>query len=99
MTRALSWSEDAQRDAAVIVDFITLNVGPVAAEEWLVGISASMYQVLMFPESAPRYPSMYDSETRGLVFRRRYRVVYRVYPDAIHVVAIHDCRSLPPPLP
>jgi plasmid stabilization system protein ParE len=50
--------------------------------------------LLLFPESGRRVPEIADPNVREL-FVQRYRLIYEIHADTIHVLAfVHGARDL-----
>ena len=76
---------------AAIAEYISLD-SPVYAEQVVDQLVRRLAQVQAFPESGRVVPELARAEVRELV-EAPYRVIYRVRPDAIEVVAVVHARQ------
>lgn len=95
--RRLEWSERAVTQLAAIAEYISLT-SPVYAEQMVDRISQRLRQAAEYPESGRVVPEVGRPEVRELL-EFPYRLVYRVRPDVIEVVAVvhgrQELRALP----
>ena len=71
---------------------------PAAAERWVRTVFARAAQLRTYPESGRLVPELARPELRQLP-HPPYRIIYRIYPDRIDILAvIHAARLLPPNL-
>jgi toxin ParE1/3/4 len=89
--RPLRWTEHAVTQLAAIAEYISLD-SPVYAEQVVDQLVRRLAQVQAFPESGRVVPELARAEVRELV-EAPYRVIYRVRPDAIEVVAVVHARQ------
>lgn len=97
MSRALRWTEQATTQLGVIAEYIAVT-SPVYAEQVVDRVVQRLEQAQRFPESGRAVPDYMQPDIRELL-EFPYRVIYRVQPDAIEVLAIlhgrQDVRALP----
>ena len=95
--RPLRWTEHAVTQLAAIAEYISLD-SPVYAEQVIDQIVQRLAQAQAFPESGRTVPESGRADVRELL-ESPYRVIYRVRPDAIEVVAVLHGRQQFPGLP
>ena len=76
---------------AAIAEYISLD-SPVYAEQVIDQLVRRLVQAQAFPESGRVVPELARADVRELV-EAPYRVIYRVYPDAIEVLAVVHARQ------
>ena len=86
MTRSLRWTEQATSQLAAIAEHIAVS-SPVYAEQVVDCLVRRLEQAQRFAESGRMVPEYQHPDVRELV-ERPYRLIYRVRPDAIEVLAI-----------
>lgn len=89
--RPLRWTEHAVSQLAAIAEYISLD-SPVYAEQVIDQLVRRLAQAQAFPESGRVVPEAARSDVRELL-EVPYRVIYRVRPDAIEVVAVVHARQ------
>lgn len=86
MSLPLRWTEQAAEQLGSIAEYISL-ASPIYAEQVIDRIVLRLRQAQEFPESGRRVPEAGDLDVRELV-ERPYRLIYRVRPTVIEVLAI-----------
>jgi toxin ParE1/3/4 len=90
----LRWTEPAVGDLREIERYISRNsrqYGRVVLER----ILARAKQLTEFPQLGGTVPEYADNSLRELL-EKPYRIVYRIYPDRIEVLAVvHSARRMP----
>ena len=87
------WTEPSLDDLRAIRDYIARDSETYAAS-FIESILSAVEQLSEFPHSGRAVPEANRPDTRELLFRS-YRIIYRVLPDAIHILAvIHGYRDL-----
>ena len=89
--RPLRWTEHAVTQLAAIAEYISFD-SPVYAEQVIDQVVRRLAQAQQFPESGRVVPELERADVRELL-ELPYRVIYRVRPDAIEVVAIVHARQ------
>lgn len=67
---------------------------PEAALRWLEGLFAVTDRLEMFPESGRIVPEIGSPEFREVVYRRAYRVIYRVEKARVSILTIRNFAQL-----
>ncbi len=98
LSRALTvvWTERALTDLEAIGDFIAMD-NPVAAEKWVGVLMATAEQAARAPMSGRRVPELGRNDVRE-VFKRTYRIVYRVQKERVEILTVFEGHRLFPPL-
>ena len=91
MTLGLRWTEQAVAHLGAIAEHIATS-SPVYAEQVIDRIVHRLAQAQRFPESGRMVPEYERPEVRELI-EVPYRVIYRIGPEAIEVVAILHSRQ------
>ena len=86
MTLVLRWTEHAVGQLAAIAEYISL-VSPIYAERVVDRIVGRLASACTFPDSGRAVPELASPEVRELV-EWPYRLIYRVTPAAVEVLAI-----------
>ncbi len=86
MVRTVEWSPEASRDLAAIKDRIAATA-PATAESVVRQIQRSARGVVTFPYAQRKIPE-FDDVDRRETFVHRWRLMYRVFPDRIRVIAV-----------
>ena len=87
------WTEPSLDDLTAIRDYIAKDSDTYAAS-FIESIMSTVEQLSEFPRLGRVVPEANAPDIRELLFRS-YRIIYRVLPDAIHVLAvIHGYRDL-----
>ena len=88
------WTDRALADLEAIADYIARD-DPVAAAGWIDQLLDSAVKAARVPLAGRRVPEIGRDDVRE-VFRRSYRVVYRVGPDRIEVLTFFEGHNLFP---
>jgi toxin ParE1/3/4 len=92
------WTRLAQRHLRAIHDYIALD-SIRHARQVVDRITRKSERLSMFPLSGAEVPEYGDPSIRELLYRS-YRVIYRLRPDQVDVVAVlHGAKPLPDELP
>jgi toxin ParE1/3/4 len=87
------WTEPSLDDLAAIRDYIAKD-SETYAESFVESVLSAVEQLSEFPRLGRVVPEANAPDIRELLFRS-YRIIYRVLPDAIHILAvIHGYRDL-----
>jgi plasmid stabilization system protein ParE len=89
--RSLRWTEHAVTQLAAIAEYISLD-SPVYAEQVVDQVVRRLAQAQLFPELGRVVPELGRADVRELL-EVPYRVIYRVAPDAIEVLAVVHARQ------
>lgn len=91
------WTRTAIEHLLVIYEHIAKDA-PLYAQLMVDRITRRSEQIAAFPKSGRIVPE-YDAPDIREVIERSYRIIYRVKPDQIDIVAVvHGAQSLPPEL-
>ncbi len=86
------WTEHVLVQLEAIRDHIS-KVSPVYADHTIARIFARQAQIARFPESGRRVPEADDPAIREVI-EWPYRVIYRVHPDHVEILAaVHGRRG------
>ncbi len=89
----LLWTEPSLDDLKAIRDYIAKD-SETYAGGFIESIFFAVERLSEFPQLGRAVPEANASDIRELLFRS-YRIIYRVLPDAIHILAvIHGYRDL-----
>jgi len=89
------WTDTAIGHLQAIHDYIAQN-SPIYAQRVVDRITRRSQQIASLPRSGQIVPEHGLDEVRE-VFEKPYRIIYRILPDRIDVLAvIHGMRRLPP---
>lgn len=64
---------------------------PEAALRWLDGLFAATDRLEQFPESGRTVPEINRPEFREIIYRRAYRVVYRIETKQVSILTVRNC--------
>lgn len=93
MAATLTWTETAIGHLCAIAEFIALDSEARAAHV-VTSIVESAERLKRFPRQSRVVPEFEREDIRE-VHWRKYRIVYRIVPDAIAIVAVvHGARRL-----
>jgi toxin ParE1/3/4 len=67
---------------------------PEAALRWLDGLFEVTDRLEMFPESGRVVPEIGSPEFRELIYRKAYRVVYRIEKGRVSILTVRNCAQL-----
>ncbi len=88
------WTENAVDHIASIYEYVAFN-SPTYGKRMIDRITRRSEQIVEQPLSGRKVPE-YDAEDIRELIEKPYRIIYRVKPDQIDVVAvIHGARLLP----
>ena len=95
--RPLRWTEQAVTQLGAIAEYIAVS-SPVYAEQVVDRVVRRLEQAQRFPESGRAVPEYDAADIRELI-EFPYRLIYRVRPDGIEVLAILHGRQEVRPAP
>jgi plasmid stabilization system protein ParE len=88
------WTENAIGHLVNIYEYIAIN-SPTYGKRLVDRITRRSEQIALHPLSGRKVPE-YDAEDIRELIERPYRIIYRIKPEQIDVVAvIHGARLLP----
>lgn len=88
------WTDNAIEHLVGIYGYISQN-SPVYAKRMVDKITRRSEQISDFPMSGRKVPE-YESDEIREVIEKPYRIIYRIKPDQIDVLAVvHGARLLP----
>jgi len=94
---ALRWTDHAVSQLTALADYISLD-SPLYAEQVVERIVARLDQARVHPRSGRVVPEFPQEDLRELV-EPPYRLIYRINPDAVEVLAVvhgrQDLRERP----
>jgi addiction module RelE/StbE family toxin len=90
----LLWTDRAKRDLLAISSYIARD-NPQAARTWVERLRARARQAAEMPLAGRIVPERTHQELREVILRN-YRIVYRVFKDAIHVITVFEGHRLFP---
>ncbi|MDE3173532.1 MAG: type II toxin-antitoxin system RelE/ParE family toxin [Gemmatimonadota bacterium] len=97
MTVRLRWTEQAVEQLGAVVDYVS-QTSPVYADGLVSRVAAHVQALLDFPEVGRLVPEAGMPNVREVV-EWPYRIIYRVRPETIDVIAIvhvrRDMRAMP----
>lgn len=89
------WTESAIQDLIAVYDYIFQD-SPHYAQKMVDRLTRRSQQIADFPLSGRRVPEYRRDDLREVI-ESPYRVIYRVRPEQVDIVAvIHGARQLPP---
>ena len=91
---AVCWTDRALNDLLAIEDYIAAD-DPVAAARWVQALADKAKSAALSPLGGRIVPELGRPKVRE-VFKRSYRIVYRVRPDGIDVLTIFEGHRLFP---
>lgn len=86
------WSPLALKRVGDIAEQIARD-SPLASEEWVEEVFASVLRLERFPQSGRAVPEVPRADVRE-VLQGRYRVIYRIEPDHVSVLTVRHTRQL-----
>ncbi len=90
----VNWTDNSIRHLEDIYKYITRN-SPVYAKRMIDKITRRSEQISLFPMSGRKVPEYNEDNIRELI-EKPYRIMYRIKPDGIDVLAvIHGAKLLP----
>lgn len=90
----LRWTQRARQDLLDIGHYIALDK-PEAAKRWVARLRKTALRSCDFPLSGRRVPEFERDDIREILVRR-YRIVYRILKDEIHVLTVFEGHRLFP---
>ena len=88
------WTNRALADLEAIGDYIARD-NPAAAERWVAELMAAAEKAAALPHAGRKVPELAREDVRE-VFRRTYRIVYRVSEHRVEVLAVFEGHRLFP---
>ena len=92
--RRLFWTDRALTDLEAIGDYIARD-NPSAAERWIAQLMAVAESAAQIPLAARRVPELGRDDVRE-IFKRTYRIVYRVTDKRVEVLTVFEGHRLFP---
>ena len=87
------WTDNALRHLLDIYEYISLN-SPFYAQRMVDRLTTRSEQIADFPMSGRNVPEYFSEDIRELI-EKPYRIIYRIKPDQIDVLAVvHGARLL-----
>ena len=84
----VAWTDRALSDLETIGDFIAAD-NPAAAERWVGMLMATAERAAGAPMAGRRVPELGRDDVRE-VFKRTYRIVYRVQDDQLEILTVFE---------
>jgi toxin ParE1/3/4 len=95
MSNRIYWTRQSQEDLREIRAYISRDA-PATAEAFVRRLRASVGRLKEFPESGQIVPELGRENIRELL-RGNYRVIYRVGPNRVDILAVyHSAKLLDP---
>lgn len=91
----IHWSPRARYDLDRIVDYISKD-DPRAAGRWLASIRSRTRSLGTHPRLGRTVPEVDRDDVRKLIVGS-YRVLYRILPEVVEVIAVFEGHRLLPP--
>jgi plasmid stabilization system protein ParE len=93
----IDWTDRAKRHLKDIFDFYVETAGRKTAIEMMADIKVATKPLTEFPQMAAIEPFLSDlpEKFRSLVVRKHYKVIFYVDNEAVHILAVWDCRQNP----
>ena len=93
-------TEEAERDAHAILDWLISQQAGESGLRWFEGLEKAIASLATFPERCPLAPEneAFPFETRHLLYGRRphiYRVIFKVEGDTVYILHIWHGRRQP----
>lgn len=93
-------SEEAQRDADVILEWLISEQAGDAGRRWFHGLEKAIASLVNLPQRCPLAPENTELpiETRHLLYGRKphvYRIVFTIQADAVYILHIWHGRRMP----
>lgn len=82
----VEWTDNALRHLLDIYEYISEN-SPVYAKRVVDRVTRRSEQIAEFPKTGRKVPE-YDAEDIREVIEKPYRIIYRIKPDQIDVLAV-----------
>jgi toxin ParE1/3/4 len=90
----IRWTRQAAQDLQAIGDFIASD-SPGAARRWVARLQERARHAAPAPFSGRRVPELEREDVREVILGG-YRIVYRVFPDFIHILTVFEGHRLFP---
>lgn len=87
------WSPLAIERAYEAAEYIAGDK-PEAALHWLDGLFKVTDRLELFPESGRAVPEIGLADFREIIYRRAYRIVYRVEKSRVAILTVRNCAQL-----
>lgn len=94
VTRSLVWTDRALADLEAIGDYIARD-NPTAAAHWVRELMSAAKRAANAPLAGRQVPELARDDVRE-VFKRTYRIVYRVTEERIEVLTVFEGHRLFP---
>lgn len=92
-SRKIIWTPQSQTDLRDIRDFIARDA-PITAVAFVRRLQGSVSRLRQHPESGEVVGEIGNPNIRE-IFHGSYRIIYRLYPDRIHILTVfHGARRL-----
>jgi toxin ParE1/3/4 len=100
MTFRVEITEEAERDAHGILDWLISEQAGLSGLQWFQGLENAIASLATFPERLPLAPenAMFPFEVRHLLYGRKphvYRVLFTIEGDTVSVLHIRHGRRQP----
>jgi toxin ParE1/3/4 len=90
----VSWTDTAISHLIAIYDYIARD-SPFYAQRMIDRITRKSRQISEFPRSGRVVPEYVQDDLREVI-EKPYRIIYRIFPDRIDIVAVvHGAQILP----
>lgn len=90
----VSWTDNAISHLIAIYDYIARD-SPFYAQRMIDRITRKSRQISEFPRSGRVVPEYVQDDLREVI-EKPYRIIYRIFPDRIDIVAVvHGAQILP----
>jgi len=88
------WTDNAIAHLLDIYEYISRD-SPIYAKRMVDRITRRSEQIASFPMSGRKVPE-YEADDVREIIEKPYRIIYRIKPDQIDVLAVVHCRQLLP---
>jgi plasmid stabilization system protein ParE len=91
------WTDKAKQHLKNIFDFYVETAGRKIAIKIVTDIKVATKPLTKFPQMAAVEPFLSDlpEKFRSLVVSKHYKVIYYMDNEAVHILAVWDCRQNP----
>jgi plasmid stabilization system protein ParE len=91
------WTDKAKQHLHNIFDYYAEVASSKIASKLVADITTATYPLAKFPQMAPVESALveFPQEFRSLLVRKKYKVIYFVENESIHIVAVWNCRQNP----
>ena len=83
------WTDAAQNHLAAIHSYIAQN-SPEYAHRTVDRLTKRTHQIAVYPKSGRVVPEYESSDLREII-EGSYRIIYRIFPEKIDVIAVLHC--------